>query len=150
MNKRVIEICDGLLVRDDARGYYVLESERKNAFMSQVACSNQQREAAQAIKEEMEEGQDALQYFRQDANDNDLDRRVSDRVNRMRETAQRQDFFDHMSRTASLRRNRPPAQERAKSPQDPEESLRGSTGRIPRIRLREEQLETIKEEEDQA
>ncbi len=152
MNKRVIEICDGLLVRDDARGYYILESERKNAFMSRAACSNQQREAAQAIKEEMEEGQDALQYFRQDADDKELDKRVSDRVNRMRQTAQRQDFFDHMSRTASLRRNRPPAQERAKAPVESREAgerVRGTTGRIPRIRLREEPLEAIKEEEDQ-
>ena len=144
MNKRVIEICDGLLVRDDARGFYVLESERKNGPVLPLACARQQSEAAQAIQKEMEEGQDALQYFRQYHEEGTSDRRVAERVNRMRETAQRQDFFDHLTRSASLRRNRPPAQERGKgtSPKVQDEEARalrqGSTGRVPLIHLKDQ------------
>ncbi len=111
MNKRVIEICEGLLVRDDARGLYILESERKSGLKAALACDRRQREEAEALRLEMEEGRDALRQLRE-ANNREAeaeDDKVGDRVRRMRETVRRDDFYDTISKSASRRRNRPPA-----------------------------------------
>lgn len=141
MNKRVIEICNGLLVRDDARGFYILESERNNGLFPPAACASQQDEEARAMMEEIEKGREALHHFRQESDDPLIDRRISDRVNRMRETASREDFYEQMNRSAALRRNRPPARDRVKSQVKSDKDRverRGGTGRQPLIRLKGE------------
>lgn len=142
MNKRVIEICGGLLVRDDARGLYILESERKSGLAATLECERRQREEAETIRLAVEEGGDALRQLRENNNQEpeSIDARAGERVRRMREAVRREDFYDTMSKSASRRRNRPPAQRRplpTSGPREEEGAGLSRTGRIPVIRLKD-------------
>ncbi|NLB27520.1 MAG: hypothetical protein GX819_01025, partial [Clostridiaceae bacterium] len=114
MNRRVIEVCDGVLARDDSRGHYVLESERKNGLVYAETCAKQQELEAEEIRREIEEGGDALRRLREE-NGSLPDTRVArERVKKMRESVRGDDFYDRMDKSASMRRNRPPARQRGR------------------------------------
>ncbi|NLA95793.1 MAG: cell division ATP-binding protein FtsE [Clostridiaceae bacterium] len=114
MNRRVIEVCDGVLARDDSRGHYVLESERKNGLGYAEYCAKQQELAAEEIRREIEEGGEALRRLREE-NGSAPDARVTrERVRKMRESVRGDDFYDRMDKSASMRRNRPPARQRSR------------------------------------
>ena len=121
MNRRVIEICDGVLVRDDAEGLYILESERRNGRFKAEACAAAREEQANIIRAELEEGRDALRIFR-----DDHDERIDRRVQKMREAVRRDDFYRELRKNVSARRQR----------QDEKEAA-SRTGRVPVIRLKE-------------
>ncbi|NLG30581.1 MAG: cell division ATP-binding protein FtsE [Clostridiaceae bacterium] len=121
MNRRVIEICDGVLVRDDAEGLYILESERRNNRFAQETCALDREEQARIIHEELEEGRDALRQFRDENGD-----RIDRRAQKMRDTVKRDDFYTELRKNVSARRSR----------QTDEETL-SRTGRVPVIRLKE-------------
>ncbi len=176
MNRRVIEVCDGVLARDDLRGHYVLESERKNGLAYAEACAKQQELEAEEIRREIEEGGDALRRLREE-NGSLPDTRVArERVRKMRESVRGDDFYDRMDKSASMRRNRPPARQRGRelreqfeesqqvpgspdtpppaAPQAPVIDTDGErlsrTGRIPVIRLKGEGSDEGKKRGDDA
>ncbi len=112
MSRRVLEVCDGILVRDDARGLYLLESERRNGTSADAACKAEQEQRAEEIRKELEEGGEALRKLREE-DDHPMGSRVAkEGANRMRESVRRDDFYDRMDRSASMRRSRPSAAER--------------------------------------
>ena len=160
MNRRVIEVCEGILARDDSKGLYLLESERKNG-LSYAACVHRQEAEADEIRQEIEEGGEALRQLREENRSGQDIRPGRDRVRKMRESVRGDDFYERMDESASLRRNRPPARERVRnlrrqfeadqkdpgqlsaSPvmprqqvEDPESKGLSRTGRIPVIRLK--------------
>ncbi|HHX30453.1 MAG TPA: cell division ATP-binding protein FtsE [Clostridiaceae bacterium] len=121
MKKRVIEVCDGLLVRDDAAGLYVLESQR-DSLPSYAACARNYEEQAEELRREMEGGSEALELLRQE----DLG---SARAGRMREAVRNSDFYERLNMAAQSRRSRTESED---------DRPRIQTGRVPVIRPRKE------------
>ncbi len=114
MNRRVIEVCGGVLARDESRGLYTLESERKNGLAYEAACRQQQEIEAEEIRREIEEGGDALRRLREENGAVPDVGVAGERVKKMRESVRGDDFYDRMDKSASIRRNRPPARQRGK------------------------------------
>lgn len=114
MNRRVIEVCGGTLTRDESRGHYTLESERRNGLSYEQACRLQQEVEAEEIRREIEEGGDALRRLREENGAVPDVRLAKERVRKMRESVRSEDFYDRMDKSASMRRNRPPARERGR------------------------------------
>ena len=114
MNRRVIEVCDGVLARDDSRGQYLLESERKNGLTCENIYARRQEQEAEETRREIEEGGEALRQFREEQDPESDNLFARERVKRMRESVRGEDFYDRMDKSASLRRNRPPARDRSK------------------------------------
>lgn len=121
MQRRIIEVCDGALIRDDVCGFYTLESERrgfKGMGLPRSERANGLR--TQADREELEEMDRALAHLREEHQREAMsdDAEGKERVRKMRESIRGDDFYDTIRRSTSKRRNRPSARDRSEALQN--------------------------------
>lgn len=115
MQRRIIEVCDGALIRDDVCGLYTLESERRSFKGMRLPRSERANGLrTQTDREELEEMDRALAHLREEHQREAMsdDAEGKERVRKMRESIRGDDFYDTIRRSTSKRRNRPSARDR--------------------------------------
>lgn len=107
MRRRVVQIRGGILVRDDA--CVMSGDDRCCETLTERRRQTRQddRQKAEAIRQEIEDGEWAMARLRS-IDDDFADRRVD----RMRETARHEDFYEQLRRSTETRRNRPSTDDR--------------------------------------
>ncbi|NLA71160.1 MAG: cell division ATP-binding protein FtsE [Clostridiaceae bacterium] len=121
MQRRIIEVCDGALIRDDVCGLYTLESERRSFKGMRLPRSERANGLrTQTDREELEEMDRALAQLREEHQREAMsdDAEGMERVLKMRESIRGDDFYDTIRRSTSKRRNRPSARDRSEALQN--------------------------------
>lgn len=111
MNKRVLEIRNGVLIRDDACGQYFKRDERTERL---VAANHEAVLEPAWTDEEWAEGDRAMELLRRaDQQEREEKLRRSDpKYSRRTERLRSEGFFEELRRSQTERRNRPGTQER--------------------------------------
>ncbi len=112
MNKRVVEVHDGLLVRDDACGQYFSGDERCDIILRNRELVKEP--TAFLSEEDLEEGDRALEQLKR-ADQLEREERLSKRESkssRRVDPVKDENFFEELQKSQSDRRNRPGTRER--------------------------------------
>lgn len=112
MNKRVIEVHNGVLVRDDACGQYFSDNERCSLISRNRGMLEEQQAAISS--EILEEGDRALEQLRQEdqkEREQRLSRRGAEDILSV-DNLRGEEFFEELRKNQTERRNRPGTRER--------------------------------------
>ncbi len=110
MNKRVLEIRDGVLIRDDARGQYFKRAEQDDSLKPDHEAVLEREWS----DEEWAEGDHALELLKrvdQQEREEQL-KKLESKLSRHTENLQSEGFFEELRRSQAERRNRPGTKER--------------------------------------
>jgi cell division transport system ATP-binding protein len=110
MNKRVLEIRDGVLIRDDARGQYFKRDERADRYVHDHEAVS----ASEWSEEEWAEGDHAMELLKRVDQQEREERlkKLDSKLSRHNESLQSEGFFEELRKNQAERRNRPGTKER--------------------------------------